>query len=114
LLPQCLLLTQSGHWSAPSAAILARKHDSWMLRIALNQQQDYPERTGIFVQKERYCVQFGALAALRDPAPPASSLRWGFGGGGDGRRATEGDSDDQVKVQMQARITRKRPQDQDP
>ena len=57
------------------------------------------------MQTERYCVQFGALAALRDPAPPASSLRWGFGGGGDGRRTTEGAPDDQAKVEAQARIT---------
>jgi hypothetical protein len=35
------------------------------------------KRTGFFAQTERYCVQFGALAALRDPAPPACSLRWG-------------------------------------
>jgi hypothetical protein len=57
---------------------------------------------------------FGALAALRDPAPPASSLRWGFGGGGDGRCTTEGDPDDQHKIETQARITRKRWEDQDP
>ncbi len=79
-----------------------------------NQQQDYPERTGLFAQTERYCAQFGALAALRDPAPPASSLRWGFGGDGDGRRITEGDPDDQGKGEAQTRITRKQQQDQDP
>jgi hypothetical protein len=38
---------------------------------------------------ERYCVQFLALAALRDRALPAAFLRWGFGGDGDGRRTTE-------------------------
>ena len=66
------------------------------------------------MQTERYCVQFEALAALRDPAPPASSLRWGFGGGGGGGRITEGDPDDQSKVEAQACVTRKRQQDQDP
>src|SRR6185312_3308271 len=70
--------------------------------------------TGFFAQTERYCAQFWALAALRDPAPPASSPRWGFGGGGDGRRTTEGDSDGQGKVEAQARTTHKRQHDQDP
>jgi hypothetical protein len=51
---------------------------------------------------------------FRDPAPPASSPRWGFGGGGDSRRTTEGDPDAQDKVQVQNRITPKRQQDQDP
>ena len=32
----------------------------------------------------------------------------GFGGGGDGRRTTEGDPDAQDKVEAQTRITRKR------
>src|SRR5262245_17153970 len=49
------------------------------------------------MQTERYCVEFRALAALRDPAPPACSPRWGFGGGGDGRRTNEGDPMTKVK-----------------
>ena len=52
--------------------------------------------------------QFGALAALRDLAPPASSLRWGFGGGGDGRRTIEGTPDDEAKLKAQARNARRR------
>jgi hypothetical protein len=28
-----------------------------------------------FAQTEQYCAQFGALAALQDPAPPASYAR---------------------------------------
>jgi hypothetical protein len=38
---------------------------------ARNQQQDYPERTGIPPPTERYCGQFRAMGASRDPAPPA-------------------------------------------
>src|SRR4029434_9033508 len=49
---------------------------------------------------------------FRDPAPPASSPRWGFGGGGDRRRTTEGDPDDKSKVEAQAHIRHKRRQDQ--
>jgi uncharacterized protein DUF3489 len=53
-----------------------------MIRLALNQQQDYPEKTGFPAPAERYCVQFRAFDVLRDPAPPALRPRWGFGGDG--------------------------------
>jgi|SRR5262245_6660864 len=67
-----------------------------MIRLALNQQQDYPERTGFPAPAERYCVEFRAFDVLRDPAPPAWWLRWGFGGGGKECRKTEGDLDEQA------------------
>jgi hypothetical protein len=67
-----------------------------MIRLALNQQQDYPEKTGFPAPAERYCVQFRAFDVLRDPAPPAWWPRWGFGGGGKECRKTEGDLDEQA------------------
>ena len=115
LLPTNLRLYFEVQKTQPDAQKIARWMRTYVRVVALQGvMQVAIERTGFFAQTERYCVQFEALAALRDPAPPASSLRWGFGGGGDGRRTTEGDPDDQDKVEAQARITRKRQQDQDP
>ena len=41
----------------------------------------------------------GCPRAFRDPAPPAAWPRWGFGGGGDGRRYRRGDLDANAKVE---------------
>src|SRR5262245_65441309 len=51
-----------------------------MLKRRPTKQKHYAERTGIRPQLERYCRQFRAPRALRDPAPPAPWPRWGFGG----------------------------------
>ena len=59
--------------------------------------QDRPHQPAIRLSRKDWLLRANgavlgpvrALAALRDPAPPAFSLRWGFGGGGDGRRTTE-------------------------
>ena len=74
-----------------------------MIRLALNQQQDYPERTGFPAPAERYCVQFRTFDMLRDPAPPAWWPRWGFGGGGKECRKTEGDLDEQASCKTSHR-----------
>ena len=42
-----------------------------MIDLAPTEQQHYQERTGIHRRLERYCAQFRAIGALRDPAPPA-------------------------------------------
>src|SRR5689334_19683013 len=55
-----------------------------------NQQEDYPERTGIGVRTERYCDRSGRRSASRNPAPPASRPLRGFGGGGTRRRQPNG------------------------
>jgi hypothetical protein len=73
-------------------------------------------------------IQIGLAFSRRQSGSVSGSRRWlhfgilprrlvaevGFGGGGDGRCTTEGDPDDQRKIEPQGRITRKRPQDQDP
>jgi hypothetical protein len=105
---------ESGHWSAPSSAILALQ----VLILA----QDRAKPANKIIQKGLASArrQSGTVSSsecwlrFRDPAPPASSPRWGFGGGGDSRRTTEGGPDAQDKVQVQNRITPKRQQDQDP
>lgn len=63
---------------------------------------------------EQYCLSFWARIALWDPAPLAAWPRWGFGGAAVIAAQPKETSDDQGKVEAQARITRKRQQDQDP
>jgi hypothetical protein len=41
---------------------------------------DRQKRTGLRPRTEQYCAQLRAPSALWDPAPPALSLWWGFGG----------------------------------
>jgi hypothetical protein len=58
------------------------------INVADLEQQYCPERTGIRAPLERYCPLISAPRAPRDPAPPAASPRWGFGGAAR-RRETE-------------------------
>src|SRR5712691_9886347 len=60
--------------------------DHLLILLLQNQQEDYPERTGIRVRTERYCDRSGRRSASRNPAPPAPSPLRGFGGGGGTRR----------------------------
>jgi hypothetical protein len=60
-----------------------------MLKGLRTEQQHYPERTGFQTRTERYCRHSRARGALRDPAPPASSPRWGVGGAATMPRSTE-------------------------
>ena len=90
---RCLLYPESGHWSAPSTAFLALQVWSLDARDRLKpairlSRKDWASAGG----QSGLCPVRGAdCTALRDPAPPACSLWWGFGGGGDGRCTTEGD-----------------------
>ena len=67
--------------------------------LAPTEQQRYPERTGIHRRLERYCVQFRARCAFRDPAPPARWPRWGFGGAADGAALIPRGSHDQDSIE---------------
>jgi hypothetical protein len=82
---------ESGHWLAPSWAIRRRKLDLWMLSIAPAIRLSRKD----WLLRANRAVLCPVPDALRDPAPPAALLRWGFGGDGDGRRTIEGDPDDQ-------------------
>jgi hypothetical protein len=64
-------MTTVDHLCAISA-LPPRFPRSFALKNAATEQQDYPERTGLWVPLERYCHRFQALMAPRDPAPPAS------------------------------------------
>jgi hypothetical protein len=96
-------LPESGHgWQSPRCSLILGC-SGWISTSnkIIKKGLAFSTRQSGSVPGSRRSVRF------RDPAPPACSLRWGFGGGGDGRCTTEGDPDDQGQVEAQARITPK-------
>src|SRR5215831_21394263 len=64
------------------------RHDNPMISGAQNQQEHYPERTGIGREQSGTVTVPGARRPW-DSAPPAAWPRWGCGGGGDEAAPTQ-------------------------
>ncbi len=68
-----------------------------MLRMSQNEQQDYPERTGIQRCSERYCPQFWTANGASGSSPAGLMAEVGLRWWRQRMPRTEGDPDDQSK-----------------
>src|SRR6266550_1685957 len=88
----CPLYPESGHWSARQAP------QPWMLRM-FSPAIRLSRKDWLFrADRAVLCLVRGAGCAS-ESCPAGFFAEVGFGGGGDGRCTTEGDRDDQRKIE---------------